>query len=580
MDTSVGQQGAAENEAWTDLDLIPTGPVKELFQALAKALRAHRLYDENNPVYIRFLNSLKEALGAAFLDTETLQVQIQEHQILFMGEEVYRSEERADSLSFLFWKDGIREIIFERGLEGSELQSFLAALQRSRSLTVEGDDLLTILWEADLKYFRYGYVDLLAEGVTAPEAGDTSELDLASVLEGELGEEAKEGEEVEAGDVLQPSVNPEDFNPTLYSLGPAEMEYLRSEVTKEMNRDLRADVLSALFDRLEEPENPDRQLEVLGILNSLLPNLLSRGALASVGLIMQELEWIAGEPRVLETEGRGLATSVIDEMSQESSLGQLVDSLRDGSIAADTQALTHFLQFLRPAALPVLLKLARGSGEKLRPVLREGVHGIARRHPGALGKLLSDPDPVLVAEGVLLIGRLGVTKAIPAVGQLMRHKDGRVRLACLEVMVRLKASTLYSHIEGALTDKERSVRIAGAKAARILKYQPASGWLKTAVEGRDIRSVELSEKMAFFQAYGLLGGAGAEEILDQFLNGRGFLGRKEDEELRACAAMALGLMSSERARSILLEARDEQSPMVRNAVRKALKPRTTKEKKA
>ena len=105
----------------------------------------------------------------------------------------------------------------------------------------------------------------------------------------------------------------------------------------------------------------------------------------------------------------------------------------------------------------------------------------------------------------------------------------------------------------------------------MLKYQPASGWLATVVEGRDIRSADLSEKMAFFEAFGLLAGAGSEDLLDRFLNGRGFLGRKEHDELRACAALALGHVGTERARRILMEAQDEQSPMVRNAVRKALK---------
>ncbi|NNM34186.1 MAG: HEAT repeat domain-containing protein [Gemmatimonadetes bacterium] len=572
MSTSVGQDTPPQGEGWTDLDLIPLATVKELFQALAKALRAHRLYDENNPVYIRFLNSLREAMLAVWADTESIQIQVHEHRLLFMGEEVYKSEERTDSLSFMFWKDGIREIILERGLEDAELPLWLAALQRSRNLTAEGDDLLTILWEADLSHFRYGYVDLLAEGVMTPEAGDTSHVDLSSVLEGELGAELAPPGSEEAGDQPQPSVSPEDFNPTLYSLGPAEMEYLRSELERERQRDLRADVLAALFDRLEEPRFPERQLEILHVLRSLLPNLLSRGALVGVGQILQELEWVASEQGILEPEAAAVATSVIDEMSRESSLVELVQALRDGSIAPDAPALAHFLQFLRPAALPVLLRLARGSGEALRPVLREGVHGIARRHPQAISGLLGHKDGVLVAEGVLLIGRLGITKAIPAVGKLMSHSDPRVRLACLEVMVRLKASTLYSHIENALRDRDRGVRIAGAKAARMLRYQPAVGWLEAAVEGRDIRQADLSEKMAIFEAFGFLAQTGTEDILDRFLNGRGFLGRKEDEELRACAALALGYIRSERSRTILDQARDDASPMVRNAVRKALKP--------
>ena len=296
MDTTVGQDRPSPGEAWTDLDLIPTAPVRELFQALDKALRAHRLYDENNPVYIRFLTSLQEALAAVWRDTETLQIQVHEYRLLFMGEEVYKSTERSDSLSFMFWKDGIREIVMERGLEGEELPLLLDALQRSRNLAAEGDDLLTILWETELQHFRYGYVDLLAEGVVTPEAGDTSQVDLAGILDGELGTELSAGEEPQP-DQIQPSVSADDFNPTLYSLGPAEMEYLRTEVSREVNRDLRADLLSALFDRLEEPEHPERQQEILEVLRSLLPNLLSRGALTSVGEIMQELEWIASQAR-------------------------------------------------------------------------------------------------------------------------------------------------------------------------------------------------------------------------------------------------------------------------------------------
>ena len=42
---------------------------------------------------------------------------------------------------------------------------FLQVLNRARDLRPEGDDLLTILWEADLKYFTYSYIDLLAQGM-------------------------------------------------------------------------------------------------------------------------------------------------------------------------------------------------------------------------------------------------------------------------------------------------------------------------------------------------------------------------------------------------------------------------------
>lgn len=574
MQDQVGGGSIASADA-DGLDLLPLEPIKELFVTLGKALRAHRLYDENNPVYIRFVNNFGEALRRVWTETELLQVQIDENRILFMGEEVYRNDERTDSISFMFWKDGIREVIFQKGLEDHELESFLSALQRSRTLQADGEDLLTVLWEADLQYFRYGYVDLLAEGVAVPEPGDTADVDLSSVLQGEVGgtELAAAGQEADGSDAVKPSVNPDDFNPTLYSLGPSEMEHLRREVAAEMSRDLRGEVLACLFDRIEEPHNPERQAEIVGILHQLLPNFLSKGALVSVGQILQELTWLAGQPELVNDAVRGQIAKTIHEMSSEGPLTELVQALRDGSIAPDTAALTHLLQYLNPTALPPLLILARESGETLRPVLREGVQGIARRNPQMVGKLLSSPDPVLVSESVLLIGRLGMTKGIPAVGKLTNHSDGRVRLACLEVMVRLKAASLFANLERLLSDPERTVRIAAARAVGMLRYQPAAAWLRDMLQSRDMRSTDLSERIAVFQAYGSLGDQGAVELLDRLLNGRGFLGRREDDETRACAALALGEIRTDAARASLMQAREEQNPIVRNAVRKALKPR-------
>jgi len=54
---------------WSDTATLPVAEVRELFVTLSKAVRAVQLYDENNPVYQRFVQSLRAALSA-LLDTE------------------------------------------------------------------------------------------------------------------------------------------------------------------------------------------------------------------------------------------------------------------------------------------------------------------------------------------------------------------------------------------------------------------------------------------------------------------------------------------------------------------------------
>jgi HEAT repeat protein len=91
------------------------------------------------------------------------------------------------------------------------------------------------------------------------------------------------------------------------------------------------------------------------------------------------------------------------------------------------------------------------------------------------------------------------------------------------------------------------------------------------IKARGIREADLTEKMAFFELYGSLCGDAGVEYLDGILNGKGFLGRREDAELRACAAMALGRVGTAKASEILRKAAQEKDVVVRNAVTKALR---------
>jgi len=60
-------------------------------------------------------------------------------------------------------------------------------------------------------------------------------------------------------------------------------------------------------------------------------------------------------------------------------------------------------------------------------------------------------------------------------------------------------------------------------------------------------------------------------VLERILVPRGLLGRREDPETRACAAMPLGKIRGPEARAVLERAAQDKEPMVRNAVSRALR---------
>jgi len=163
--------GAPTEEQDWDHDPAVLAAVQALLVTLGKTFRAYQLYDENNPVRKRFGEQLRTELTALWQQMEQLVLRVDEDHMYLGDVTIYHSESRNDSLAFLFFKDGIREINLLPGLESEELDRFLGVLQKARKLVPEGDDLLTVLWEADLRYFEYQYVDLLAEVVAMPEAG-------------------------------------------------------------------------------------------------------------------------------------------------------------------------------------------------------------------------------------------------------------------------------------------------------------------------------------------------------------------------------------------------------------------------
>ena len=564
-------------EDWAEGDDLPVVEVRGLFVVLAKALRAFQLYDDNNPVRKRFVTSLREAFEQLWQEVEGLNLSVEEHRIVLVGEQVYENSSRSDSLAFLLYKDGIRDITFLPGVEGQELDQILSVLQRAKLLkSAEGDDLLTMLWEQDLEFFTCRSVDQIAEGAELPTAqAEEERAGLAQVLEGEVEDEkAKDDagkDEAEAGEDGPPPKVGQDFSPTLYALDPDEKEKLRQALAAEMSRDVRHYVLAALFDRLEEAENPGRKSEILKILRELMPSLLSRGAVESAADVLEELAAARAEPGVLDEVRQGECDRLLDDLSSVETVEELVRGLQDGTIDVPVDVLGRLLKFLRPSALPALLQAAEQEEMPgLKDTLRGAVHGIAEENREAVLTLLEHMNPVLTSGAVRLVGEMGITEAAPKLAGLMVHPEMAVRLSLIGAAQLLREASTTEMLVGALSDEESEVRVAAAEALAALGHEGAVPVLKELVIGKGIRQADLTEKIAFFESYGLLGGAGAVDVLSDILNKKGFLGRREPSEIRASAARALGKAGLPNSQAALQAAQKDEDAVVRTAVRHAL----------
>jgi hypothetical protein len=566
---------AAPTQTYQIANELTPREVTDFFNALDKAVRARRLYAANNPAYQAFLASLKTNIRGLWNGTYSLPVTVEETGFRW-EDEVYAPGEGRENLAFQFYKDGIRALTFLPGFE-NEIERFLDVLARARQIdNASADDMVTLLWEQEFTCLLYNYVDALVEGLEIPETGpiafDKIELTLISAdITGSDQAPSSVPPAVQAGQpTVAQSISREDFEETLYFLEPAELEHLRKEVEKEMQRDVKADVLAAMFDRLEDPA-PKRQTEILKIFRQMLPAYLSSGDLRSASTILIEMNAILEEKDVLGPTQTLEAQEIFAELSDPIVLNQLLKSLEDGAIDPSGDELAIFLRYLRPAALAPLIRAVEVTRvEALQLRLRAAIEGLGRAHPQILADLVKSNDDAVIIGAARLAGQIGLTQAVPAIANLLTNPTMQVRRGAVEALVQIKSGAALDALQGALEDNEREVRIAAARGLGSLRYQPARARLEDVLQGKIVREADLTEKIAFFEAFGAVANAESVVMLDKLLNGKSLL-RKQSPELRACAAMALGKVGTPASKASLERASRDDNPMVRNAVMKAMR---------
>jgi len=546
----------------------PGTAVAEFVLALTRSVRVAQLYGAGNPVYQRLIANFRRVIASALERAVAIDLMVEEAG-LRSGDRLHSTGEGRDTIAFTLYKDGIRRVSFAPGFE-DELDRFIAVMARARDADPEGDDLITLLWEEEFTSFSYWYVEPLTEEVLLPDHPvDLPGMRLASGEEliREARAEAAAIESGGASDVASLLMGDEQ-QATLYFLDDRERDQLEAQVRIEWERDLRAAVVDALFDRLEDSP-PERQSEILDILTQWLPILLGRGDYAAATAIVRELGTVLGSGVLGEAQAAE-AERTFQQLSEPDVLGQIIRLLEEGHVPGED--LPHYFAHLRANALPTLVvAVERFQSGQVAERIREAVDALAIRHPDDLVELLRADDPDIVTGTVRLIGRLGLGRAAPELVRLLGSASASLRLAAVHALARIPSGASVEGLQRALDDVDRDVRVAAVRSLADLRYQPARARIEATIRGPALKSADLTEKLAFFEAFARLGGTDAVPLLDQILNGKGFLGRRAPSELRACAAMALGHVGQPTARSALERAAAEDDPVVRTAVARALR---------
>ena len=565
MSTRESALSAASDQADDTVEEPPFSPaiVEEVMKAFTKAMRAHQLYLPNNPMHQRALDTCRAAFAPLWEATGDVKFVVTETDMRWFGRPVLVEADKAsDSLPWILYKDGVRELQLSRGFEDDELLRFLDLIQRVRRASPDQDDLITMLWEQDFSCLTYKYVEAALDSFTEITRNKFEPKQIEVVQQANAAAES----------VAPGIVSMSDFDSTLYFLDQSEISYLQTEVSREYEIDLRSNVSAMLLDIFELQKDKKIREEILDLLDYYLVHLLSTQSFSACSFLLRECAAAAGRSAELEPAHKERLENVSRRLSDPEALLQMLQALDDAQKLPPQEHLAELFSLLRGNTLEILLRwMSRLQNVSLKKLLEAAVERLAAGNTAELMRLINVEDRDVRVEAMRRAAELKSTAAVTPLTRAVSDSDPDIRLAATLALGTIASPGAMQALEKTVEDPSRDVRVAAVKALAGNSYRPCLPRVENAIKGRPIRDADLTEKMAFFEAFGTLAGEAAVPFLDGVLNGKGLFGKREDAEFRACAAMALGKIGSDRALSSLQKAAGEKDAVVRSAINRAFR---------
>jgi hypothetical protein len=143
---------------------------RNVVASLERAIRSRKLYAADHPLRQGASDEVHHRFREFFDTYAYMRLEITATELKIEGRVVVTCEPRESEIPFRLFKDGLRELRFQRGMERNELVAFLSVLEMDlRQMAELEQDVVSLLWSKDLQTIDYVAVD---EFQVAEDGGD------------------------------------------------------------------------------------------------------------------------------------------------------------------------------------------------------------------------------------------------------------------------------------------------------------------------------------------------------------------------------------------------------------------------
>jgi len=567
----------------TDEELILA---RDLTKSFLKTMKAFRFYPPDHPALKGFQEQLPKKFQFFLNRHNSFAFQIGEFTLSYKGKAIYEHRDVKTSLAFLFYRDGVRELRFMKGLEEWEIEGLIDIVIRCENINQMEDDVVTLMWGKNFPHISYLATDDVLQdssvlipidieqfkgGMVFEPVAHAAEVDF---LENEFGEEADLDQALSN---LIEEVQSIVSSRSAYSLHPDETERLRREVESEIEPTFVFNVADTLLDILAWEKDPEPYQMVLDILGKILDATLTIGNFQRGADVLKHL-YVFLKTYKLQDWQVELIRKLIVEAGGDPRIEQIGKVLEQKEGVRLEEAYDYLSLLQRNAITPLVKILGERTKSKTRRMLCDALSEVGKNAVDMFTPYLDDPRWYLVRNIVYVLGRIGKEESVPYIQKACTHQEPQVRREAVQALGLIGGPKAAGSLSRALKDEDVRVRSVAATSLGRVGKKAGVGPLLEVLQSKEFQRKDSMEIRTLFNAVGMLGDCRESiVVLQQLLETKRWLVRGKVDEIHVGAANALAMIGTPEAKAILEAGRHSKDETIREACLQALKRIPVKE---
>jgi hypothetical protein len=414
-------------------------------QQFSRTLKNCKLYDAKNATAARFKQDLGIALQRLLDVHGTITLKFTSEDVTFEEASLYPARSRDDNFGLVFYRDGVRGLTFAPGVRSHEVDALLDALIQVTGQSQSEDDLVTLLWQAQLAHIDVDYVPGQAdvggsgassEGATVPwptgaSAAEPEEPSAdAAAAEPEPGseQEAQPGGDERSDDwqVGEKTAEIEASFEELESMSASETERFQKEYRDEHETSPVTASLGLARAFLNADISPDDRIELARFMPRVLRLAFLQGSWREAGEALEVLGRCGSNEWSVET----FAQELLQPIS--------ISSMKERLEAQEPAAVADFIAFSHSLGDPTIdilnHLLAEIQSPRHQKIFIEALVEACRTNPERLAPWLAEPRWFVVRNTVQILGTIGGSTIASLFDPLTHHPEPRVRLEVINAL--------------------------------------------------------------------------------------------------------------------------------------------------